>query len=96
MAKMSHGPRSKTRSKLRLKPKERGPLTVNRLIRKFEVGDRVAIDIQPSVHKGMPFKRFQGLTGIVEGKRGDAYLVSLKDQGKQKYVISYPVHLKRV
>ncbi|MGC8644874.1 MAG: 50S ribosomal protein L21e [Thermoplasmata archaeon] len=96
MAKMSHGPRSKTRSKLRKKPKEKGPLTVNRIIRRFEVGDRVAIDIEPSVHKGMPFKRFQGLTGIVEERRGDAYLVSIRDQGKPKSVIAYPVHLKRV
>ncbi|MEM0127597.1 MAG: 50S ribosomal protein L21e [Thermoplasmatales archaeon] len=96
MAKMSHGPRSKTRSKMRKKAGEKGPLTVNRIVRKLEVGDRVAIDIEPSVHKGMPFKRFQGLTGIVEEKRGEAYLIGIKDQGKQKYVLSYPIHLKRV
>ncbi|MEM0126405.1 MAG: 50S ribosomal protein L21e [Thermoplasmatales archaeon] len=96
MAKMSHGPRAKTRSKLRKKGSEKAPLTVNRLIRKFDIGDRVAIDIEPSVHDGMPFKRFQGLTGIVESKRGDAYIIGINDQGKRKSVISYPVHLKRV
>lgn len=95
MAKMSHGPRAKTRHKMRKKFKERGPVPVNKIIKSFEVGDRVAIDIEPSFHDGMPFKRFQGITGIVKGTRGAAYLVSIKDKGKEKTVVSYPIHLKR-
>ena len=95
MSKMSHGPRSKTRYKLRKKFKEQGPITVNRIVKSFEVGDTVAIDIEPSFHNGMPFKRFQGLTGIVEGQRGDASLIKISDQGKPKTVVAFPIHLKR-
>ncbi len=95
MAKMSHGPRSKTRYKMRRRLGERGPVTVNRIVRVFEVGDRVAINIEPSFHKGMPFKRFHGMTGIVEGVRGEAYIVRISDQGKDKTVVTYPVHLQR-
>ena len=96
MSKMSHGPRAKTRYKMRKKLGERGPVPVNRIVKVFEVGDRVAIDIEPSFHNGMPFKRFQGMTGTVEGSRGDAYVIKISDQGKEKTVVSYPIHLKRV
>jgi large subunit ribosomal protein L21e len=96
MGKMSHGSRAKTRYKMRKKLKERGPVTVNRVIKSFDVGDRVAIDIEPSFHNGMPFKRFQGMTGIIEGTRGSAYVVKISDQGKEKTVVSYPIHLKRM
>ncbi len=95
MAKMSHGPRAKTRSKIRKRLSERGPIPVNRIVKVFQPGDRVAIDIEPSFHNGMPFKRFQGYTGVIEGVRGDAYLVKIYDGGKEKTVISHPVHLKR-
>ncbi|MGC8562447.1 MAG: 50S ribosomal protein L21e [Thermoplasmata archaeon] len=95
MGKMSHGPRSKTRYKMRKRLNERGPITVNRIVKTFEVGDSVAIDIEPSFHKGMPFKRFQGMTGIVEGQKGDAYVVKISDQGKPKTVVAYPIHLRR-
>ncbi|MCL6003629.1 MAG: 50S ribosomal protein L21e [Candidatus Thermoplasmatota archaeon] len=95
MGKMSHGPRSKTRYKMKKKLHEKGPITVNRIVKTFGVGDVVAIDIEPSFHNGMPFKRFQGMTGVVEGQRGDAYLVKISDQGKPKTVVAYPIHLKR-
>ncbi|EQB65419.1 MAG: hypothetical protein AMDU3_IPLC00002G0056 [Thermoplasmatales archaeon I-plasma] len=95
MGKMSHGPRSKTRYKMRKRLNERGPITVNRIVKTFKVGDSVAIDVEPSFHKGMPFKRFQGMTGVVEGQRGDAYVIKISDQGKPKTVVAYPIHLRR-
>jgi large subunit ribosomal protein L21e len=95
MAKMSHGPRAKTRYKMRKKHSEKGPIPVNRLVKVFEVGDRVAIDIEPSYHNGMPFKRFQGMTGVVEGTRGPNYVIKINDKDKEKVVISHPIHLKR-
>ncbi len=95
MGKMSHGPRSKTRYKMRKRLNERGPITVNRIVKTFKVGDSVAIDLEPSFHKGMPFKRFQGMTGVVEGQRGDAYVIKISDQGKPKTVVAYPIHLRR-
>ncbi len=96
MVKMSHGLRARSRRKLGKRARERGLPPPSRFIQKFEVGERVAIDIEPSVHKGMPHHKFQGRIGKIVGVRGRAYLVEVKDGGKKKIVISLPVHLKRV
>jgi len=96
LVKMSHGLRARSRKKLSKRARERGLPPPSRFIQKFEIGDRVAIDIEPAVHKGMPHHKFQGRVGTVVGVRGRAYLVEVKDGGKRKIVISLPVHLKKV
>ncbi len=93
--KASKGPRSKTRNILRKKPRDRGLSPITKGMQEFENGERVNIVIDPSVHKGMPFHRFQGLTGIVVGKRGAAFEVSVKDGNKTKTVVARPEHLVR-
>jgi len=89
----SHGFRSKSRKKLRKKIRERG-IKICRALQTFEIGDRVHIDIDPSVHKGMPHPRFQGRTGVVVGKRGRAYLVRISDGDSYKTLIVRPEHLQ--
>ena len=86
----SHGPRKRTREKFRKK----GRVTVNRLMRSFDLGARVVIDIESSSLSGMPFRRFQGLQGKIVGRRGRAYLVEIKDKNMVKKVIAKPEHLK--
>jgi large subunit ribosomal protein L21e len=88
----SHGPRRRTREKFR----RRGKVPVNRFIRKFNVGDKVVIDIVSSSLNGIPFKRFQGLIGNVIEKRGNAYLVEIKDGNKTKKILATPEHLKTI
>ena len=90
MVSKSHGPRRRTRSKFRGGKK----FTVNKFLKKFEKGQRVALVVDPSSQSGMPFRRFHGLSGEVFGKRGTAYLVKIKDGGKVKTVIAKPEHLK--
>jgi len=94
MAFKTKGFRYRTRKKL--KKKVRGLPPVNAFLKEFEVGEKVVIKIEPSVHKGMPLPRFHGRIGEVIGKRGRAYLVKIKDGGKEKVLISLPVHLKKV
>ncbi len=89
----SHGYRSKTRHKLKKSVRERGTLPATRFIKKFSVGDRVHVAIEPAVHKGAPHPRFHGKTGVVVGMRGKAYLVEISDGNAKKLVISAPVHL---
>lgn len=60
------------------------------------LGTRVAILIDPSVHKGQPHHRYQGKTGLVTEKRGRAYIIEIKDGGKIKRIIASPEHLKVV
>lgn len=94
MAYKGKGPRARTRHKLQ--KDVRGMPKVNSMMRNFSLGDKVAIKIDPSVHKAMPCARFHGRIGSVAGKRGSAYMVQIKDGGRLKMVITHPVHLKKV
>jgi len=81
---------------MRKKPHERGLSSITRALQQFEVGDIVNININSSVQKGMPHHRFQGYTGKIEGKQGDAYLVTVKVGKKNKTLIILSDHLRRV
>ena len=96
MARRSRGIRSKTRQVLRKKPREKGMSPITRALQEFEKGEKVSIVIDPSVQKGMPHRRFQGKTGDIEDKRGDAYVVRVKVGNAMKSVIVRPEHLKKV
>jgi large subunit ribosomal protein L21e len=88
----SHGPHRRTREKFR----RTGRVSINKFIKQFNIGDRVVIDIESSSLSGMPFKRFQGLSGKVIEKRGRAYLIEIKDGNKAKTVITNPEHMKSI
>ena len=60
------GFRSGTRSKLRKSAGTHGKVTISRLLRKFEVGEKVRIIQEPAVQKGMPHPRFRNLIGKKE------------------------------
>ena len=96
MARRSRGIRSKTRQVLRKKPREKGMSPITRALQEFEKGEKVSIVIDPSVQKGMPHRRFQGKTGDIEDKRGDAYVVRVKVSNAMKSVIVRPEHLRKV
>ena len=70
--------------------------SITRALQEFEIGQSVNVDIDPSIHKGMPHPRFQGYTGKIEGKQGDAYLVGINVGKKHKTLIIRPEHLGRV
>ncbi|MCX8179307.1 MAG: 50S ribosomal protein L21e [Candidatus Aenigmarchaeota archaeon] len=88
----SKGPRRRTRRVLRRRTREK--FTVNRFMQSFDIGAKVLIDLVPSQPKGRPFKRFIGKTGVVIDKRGESYIILVKDGGKEKKIISRPEHLK--
>jgi len=93
---MAHhnGPRKKTRYKFRKPLRKRGTPPVTLVIREYEIGSRVHIVVEPSVHRGMPPRRFHGRTGTVTGRRGRAYVVSVPDGNTRKTIIVRPQHLK--
>ena len=90
----SHGPRKKTRNKLKNHPRERGTSPPQRAIQEFEEGQKVHLKIDPSVREGRFHPRFNGLTGEVSGKQGRAFKVQINDGGKEKTVIVRPAHLR--
>ena len=73
----------------------RGKLQLSRYFQELNEGDFVAISREQSVPINFE-KRFQGLTGIVEGKRGKVYIVKIKDGNKEKRILIEPIHLKKI
>ena len=93
MVKKSSGYRSRTRSLLRKNPREKGKTGLSRILRAYELGDKVCVKIDSSTHKGMPHRRFQGKIGVIQGRRGRSYLVNLKIGDKDKSLIVRPEHI---
>lgn len=91
--KRSKGPRNRTRKTLRKHAREKGNPPVTHSLREFEEGTKVSVRINSAVHKGMPHPRFQGVTGTVTGKQGDAFVVDFKDGDKPKTLVVRPEHL---
>lgn len=96
MVKMSHGPRAGSRIKMTKRVKEKGMPKVNDFLKEFEIGDYAAVNINPSVHKGMPSHMFQGYTGKIKDKRGRCYILEIKVGGVKKELIAAPIHLSKI
>ena len=96
MVERSKGMRSKSRHILRKTHHTRGLTPITHQLREFAPGSRVAVVVDPASHGGMPHIRFQGHTGVVVGKQGDAFRVQVVVGQKEKILIARPEHLKRV
>jgi LSU ribosomal protein L21E len=95
MVKAPQGYRHRTRRLLRKNVRERGGVPkISVLLREYNVGDRVAIKIDPSFHSSMPHRRYHGLTGVIQGKRGSCYIVEVYLGGKRKTLFVSPIHLR--
>ena len=94
MVKKSHGYRARTRSLMSKKVRKRGISSLSKLLVDYEVGQRVDIVINPSVHKGMPHRRYHGRTGVVTGKRGRGIVVDVKLGKMMRTLIIRPDHLQ--
>lgn len=95
MVKAPKGYRHRTRKLLRKPIREKGAVPkASIMFYPYKEGDRVAIIIDPSFHKGMPHRRYHGLTGVIVGRRGRAYVVKVNVGNKEKVVITYAAHLR--
>jgi len=73
----------------------RGKLQLSRYFQELNEGDFVAISREPSISSSFP-KRLQGITGIVEGRKGKVYIVKIKDGNEEKRILIEPIHLKKI
>lgn len=96
MVQRSKGLRSKSRHILKKPVREAGLRPITSRLREFPEGSRVAIKLDSASQSGMPHLRFQGHTGIVTGKQGNAFLVKVVIGQKQKTLIANAEHLKAV
>ena len=90
----SHGTRQGTRSILKKSKTQRRRIDIRRIMHPFEEGDRVAIVLDGAQQRGMPHRRFQGRTGVIDSRQGRAYVVRVSDGNKAKTVIARPEHLR--
>lgn len=79
----------------RKETKQKGKIRFSQYFQEFNNGDRVAIVREQSTNPAFP-KRIQGLTGVITGKRGSAYLIKINEGNKEKTHIIRPINLKKI
>jgi len=94
MGRKGKGLRHKTRSLLSRKPRERGKTGLSKVLHSYVVGEKVVVKIDPSVHKGMPHRRFQGKVAVIVQKKGRSYVVNVPQGDAVKEIIVRPEHLE--
>ncbi|MBI5225934.1 50S ribosomal protein L21e [Candidatus Micrarchaeota archaeon] len=88
--KRSHGPHSKHSRNLRSK----GRVPITHLLRVFEPGQVIRIDVNPSELRGRPSTlRFNHKHGVVLRKQGKGYEVKINDGDKPKIVFITNAHM---
>ncbi len=75
--------------------KSHGKLKLSQYFKELKDGDKVAIVREHSEEPKFPI-RIQGKCGVVIGKKGNAYLIRIKDGNAEKIHILKPIHLIRV
>ena len=90
----SKGYRSGSRSLMTKEPRERGKLSLSKLLHEYQPGSQVVVKIEPSVQKGMPHRRYHGRVGTVLNKRGRSYVVSVSQGDALREIIVRPEHLE--
>lgn len=93
MGRKAKGYRRKTRYLLQRKPRERGKTGLSKILREYEPAEKVVIKLDPSMHKGMPHRRFHGKIGVIAEKRGRSYVVNVSQGNAIKEIIVRPEHI---
>ena len=75
--------------------KSRGKIKLSQYFQIFKEGERVAIVRDQTFSPAFP-ERIQGKSGIIAGKKGEAYIIKLMDGNQEKAFIIRPIHLKRL
>lgn len=77
-------------------PRKRGLKGLSYLMIEYKVGDRVCFDIDSTFIETAPHRRYQGLTGVIIGRRGQAYIIETYLGDKRKIIITTPEHIKPI
>ena len=85
----------KTRHKFMLHYRQRGKIPLSQYFQELNSGEYVHLAIQPNVQEGRFYRRFHGCSGVITGKKGSCYEVTIKDGGKEKRLFVHPAHLQK-
>ncbi|MDP7610310.1 MAG: 50S ribosomal protein L21e [Candidatus Woesearchaeota archaeon] len=98
MVKRTGGARRKTRNKFSKNIREKGKISLRKYFQEFKEGEKVLLKIEPSIQKGVYFRRFHSKVGVIKEKKGSCYSIVINDmkKGKQKTLVIHPVHLKKI
>lgn len=77
------------------KIRKRGKISLSSYFKELKQGERVAIVREFSLPLCLP-ERIQGLSGKVVSRKGDSYIVRLKQGNKEKDFIIKAAHLKKL
>ena len=89
------GYRNKTRKRHKKNVRERGLGSIDKYLIEYEIGNKVDIITDSSKHRrGMPHRRFHGLTGTIIGTRGRCYEITVKLGNSNKTLIVGKEHLR--
>jgi len=73
----------------------RGKVQLSKYFQELKQGDFVAVIKEQAVNSNFP-ERLQGRTGTIKDRKGNSYIVKLKDKKKEKEFIIKPIHLKKI
>ena len=73
----------------------RGKIKLSRYFQELKQGDKVSVVAEKALQPRFP-NRIQGKTGIIEAKRGNAFVIRINDQNKEKIFVIKPIHLKKI
>jgi large subunit ribosomal protein L21e len=93
LGRKAKGYRRKTRSLLKRNSRERGKTGLSQILQEYEPDEKVIVKIDPSVHKGMPHRRYHGKIGVIVDKRGRSYVVNVSQGDAVKEIIVRPEHI---
>jgi len=94
MGRRAKGFRHKSRVLLKRKPRERGKTGLSKILHDYTEGEKVVVKINPSVHKGMPHRRYFGKVGVIVERRGQSYVVNVPQGDAVKELVIRPEHLE--
>jgi len=87
--------RNKSRKRHRKRVREKGLGSIEKYLVEYEIGNKVDIITDSSKHKrGMPHRRFHGLTGTILSQRGRCYEVEVRLGNSKKLLIIGREHLR--
>lgn len=95
MVKRIGGMRRKSRYKFKRDRRQKGKLSLRKYLEEYKAGDKVVLDPDSIVQKGIFEHKWIGRSGIVSKKLGNCYEVIIYEKGNEKKLIIHPIHLKR-
>ncbi len=75
--------------------RERGKIQFSRYFQELKAGDKVAVVRELALPAHFP-KQLQGRTGIIQGRRGKAYIVKMRAYHREKTYLIKSVHLRKI